>query len=343
MRFSSGDEGEPEDVKLPDNSLLTFSRKSQEYWKHAIIPEENINHPRFSITIRDVKPYNMNSTVIVGDSNTADLRFGPSKGCLGLWLPGERIRAGKIENIPGPESLQPYRNMIIHSGLNNINNNNHEPFNSLISTLDSKCKAISQSFPKMRIFISMLLPTKDRELNRKVNRFNSMITALVDSRSYIKGRITHMNLVDQEGLLDNRFGRPHQTDNIHLGNLGIREFVKSLKASVIDRKSLKHDMNTRSHNRTVPSQPWSSPPWANSQQAPPLPAPSHSLFPPLPPSVPPVWPPPGLHSSQPPWHWPMPHPPPALMRSRAERHVHPGMDRDTYRVSESQANGYVSW
>ena len=88
MRFTHEDtDKEQIDVSLPDNSLLTFSRKSQKFWKHAITADESINLKRYSITIRDVKPYNMNSTAVIGDSNTADLRFGPNKGSLGIWLP----------------------------------------------------------------------------------------------------------------------------------------------------------------------------------------------------------------------------------------------------------------
>ena len=348
MRFTSGDEGEQKDVKLPDNSLLTFTRKSQEHWKHAIIPEEEIIHPRFSITIRDVKPYYMNSTVIIGDSNTADLKFGPNKGSLGIWLPGERIKAGKVKDIPGPESLYPYRNMIIHTGLNNINNDQHAPIDSFVSTIDSKCKAIAQSYPKMRIYLSLLLPTKDRDLNCKVNKMNSLLSALVESRPYIKGKITHMNLVNHDGMLDEKFGRPNRTDNIHLGSLGIREFVKSLKACVIDRKSFRHNSNVTAQSRvsfgTVLNQPWSAPPWAPTQSAPPMPPQPHPLFPPAHPLGPPVsWPPLGLRSSQPPWHWPMPYPSPTSVRSSTERHNSSGMGSDTYRIGELQSNGYVPW
>ena len=43
MRFTHEDtDKELIDVSLPDNSLLTFSRKSQEFWKHAITADESI-------------------------------------------------------------------------------------------------------------------------------------------------------------------------------------------------------------------------------------------------------------------------------------------------------------
>ena len=41
MRFTHEDiDKEQIDVSLPDSSLLTFSRKSQEFWKHAITADE---------------------------------------------------------------------------------------------------------------------------------------------------------------------------------------------------------------------------------------------------------------------------------------------------------------
>ena len=99
----------------------------------------------------------------------------------------------------------------------------------LVGQLDTKCKAIAQSYPKMKIYVSLLLPTKDRILNAKVNKFNNLFETLVNCRSYIFGKITHMNLFNHEGVLADKFGRPHQTDSIHLGSFGIKEFVKSIK------------------------------------------------------------------------------------------------------------------
>ena len=217
MRFTHEDiDKEQIDVSLPDSSLLTFSKKSQEFWKHAITADESISLKRYSITVRDVKPYYMNSTAGIGDSNTADLRFGPNKGSLGIWLPGERINAGRIENIPAPENLLPNRNLVIHTGLNDHNREIHEKLDILVGKLDTKCKAIALSYPKMKIYVSLLLPTKDKILNAKVNKFNNLL------ETFVNCKITHMNLVNHEGVFADKFGRPHHTDNIHFGSVGIR-------------------------------------------------------------------------------------------------------------------------
>ena len=83
---------------------------------------------RYSLTFRQLAPYYVNSTVIVGDSNTHNLKFGGGRSTFGVWMPGCRIKATRIQNIPNPEELEfPYRNLVIHTGLNDIRNQNHLP------------------------------------------------------------------------------------------------------------------------------------------------------------------------------------------------------------------------
>ena len=85
--------------------------------------------------------------------------------------------------------MLPYRNLVIHTSLNDINRDNHEKLDILVGKLDTKCKAIAQSYPKMKIYVSLL------------NKFNNLLETLVNCRSYIFGKITHMNLVNHEGVL----------------------------------------------------------------------------------------------------------------------------------------------
>ena len=123
---TSSNDTESLEVELPHNSMLRFSRKSQEDWKHSIIPDEAVTTRRYSITLRHVKPHFINSLLIIGDSNTEPLKFGTSKGCFGAWVPGERMKAGRIKDIPAPDNLYPFRNLIIHAGINDINRQNRE-------------------------------------------------------------------------------------------------------------------------------------------------------------------------------------------------------------------------
>ena len=74
MLFTSVNE-DSTSVNLPANSLLAFSRASQNFWKHEI-PSSDCANVRYSLTFRQLAPYYANATVIVGDSNTQNLKFG---------------------------------------------------------------------------------------------------------------------------------------------------------------------------------------------------------------------------------------------------------------------------
>ena len=65
-----------ENVSLKDNDLLVFSRASQDFYHHSIEADDSITQPRYSLTFRHLTPYNLNYTVIIGDSNTQNLVFG---------------------------------------------------------------------------------------------------------------------------------------------------------------------------------------------------------------------------------------------------------------------------
>ena len=71
-----------EDVDLPDNSMLVFSRDSQCNWKHAIPVEPSITETRYSLTIRNIRPFHVNSTYLYGDSNKPLLKAVFVKGLL---------------------------------------------------------------------------------------------------------------------------------------------------------------------------------------------------------------------------------------------------------------------
>ena len=82
-----------ENVSLKDSDLLVFSRASQDFYHHSIEADDSITQPRYSLAFRHLTPYNLNYTVIIGDSNTQNLVFGAVKGKLGMWMPSCRLKA----------------------------------------------------------------------------------------------------------------------------------------------------------------------------------------------------------------------------------------------------------
>ena len=122
----------------------------------------------------------------------------------------------------------------------------------------------------MKIYLSLLLPTKDSKLNGHVNELNMCYRQLAANHGNVD-IVEHFNLVDERGFLNPTLGRykrglPNSNDFIHLGNNGIKRFVLNIKSKVLNRKSL-NGKTQPSHSRTsqlppptstVPWQRWSS-------------------------------------------------------------------------------------
>ena len=66
------------------------------------------------------------------------MRFGEGKGTFGVWMPGKRVEAFHMEDIPEPLKIGPYRNFIIHTGVNNIKRRDRHSNISLVNEMESK-------------------------------------------------------------------------------------------------------------------------------------------------------------------------------------------------------------
>ena len=164
-------------------------------------------------------------------------------------MPGKQISAIHIEDIPEPEKIGSYRNIIIHTGINNIKGNNRKSNKTLISILESKCKRIREVYPHAKLHVSLLLPTKLNSLNYRVQEFNHLILEMVYDypKIYV---IDNSMLSDKSGCLNDMFGtfrdgRPNSIDLLHLGRNGIRTFCYNIKKSVMKKLSSRK----RNHDR----------------------------------------------------------------------------------------------
>lgn len=192
----------------------------------------------------------MNSIAIIGDSNTRHLKFGVDRGTFGIWMPGRRSEALHIEEIPDPVEIGPYRNIVLHTGINNIKTESRKSNRSLVNDLENKCINIHEVYPRARIYISTLLPTKLKLLNHRVNAFNSLILDMAFKYKYIN-IIDNASLGGDNGCLREDLGRwnlaencPLSTDLIHLGKSGLRKFGYNIKTSVVKRKN-RHNSNSK--------------------------------------------------------------------------------------------------
>ena len=250
MSFSYNSSDITRELDLDDCSVLIFSRFAQDFWKHEIKSDESVPDMRYSFTFRHIAPHFVNSTAVIGDSNTKYLQFGMKRGTFGAWMPGKRLEALHIEEIPGPEEIGPYRNILIHTGVNNIKSQSRKSNKTLVNELEVKCKNICEVYPRTKLFISMLLPTKSSSLNYRVNELNNLILDM----SFKYKNILVIDNADFGGIngnLKGEFGRwdvknncPNSVDILHLGIGGICKFVKKIKSSLIKSKNDKTGVKT---------------------------------------------------------------------------------------------------
>ena len=239
-------------LPLPDRSLLSFSRFSQDFWSHSIPTDDQSMEPRYSLTFRCIAPYYLNHTTIIGDSNTENLNFGSDiRGrSFGKWLPGSRIKASRIHHIPPPEVVGPTRNLYIHTGVNDINRNNAKSAVSLAHDMEEKIVPYLTAYPKMRIYLSQALPSKNSNLNRSLTIFNNHLSDISKKHSNVR-IVQHLQLADPYGNLPihlgkhDKYGRPDISDYLHLGDNGMRLFAMNIKGCIINRKQTVSKENAR--------------------------------------------------------------------------------------------------
>ena len=121
VTFKHGHRGIQRILPVKGRSLYVMSRKSQALWSHGIEKCNEFHGVRYSITLRTVDKKFHRSTIILGDSNTKNLKFGLGKGTFGYNMPGKTVYSPLIENLD-ISACAGYRNIIIHCGINNIKN-----------------------------------------------------------------------------------------------------------------------------------------------------------------------------------------------------------------------------
>ena len=253
MMFSSINGLENKSLLLAHNSLLRFNRRSQDHWKHSIPIDTNITSERISLTFRVIAPHFLNSTVLIGDSNARGINFGDGPNCLGKWVPGKYVKASTIEDIPTADEIGPYRNVIIHTGINDITKSKFISTDQLVYQLELKCSAIHKANPAIKIFLSPALPTRSHNLNARVSEFNECIVTLSKKHHNLMLIDNSIFLDKQSNLLNYEYSSYRPGDMIHLNKLGSKCFAMSLKSYILGKnenisRSLNFTQAFRSHN-----------------------------------------------------------------------------------------------
>ncbi len=120
IQFTEKSTGNETTLTCPDRSLYHMTRKSQDFFEHRIDKGSVTSGVRYSLTFRSVDWKNRNSTCLIGDSNTGQLKFGSSKhGSFGELMPGQRFWAATIEKI-NPLDCCAYNNIVVMCGINDL-------------------------------------------------------------------------------------------------------------------------------------------------------------------------------------------------------------------------------
>ena len=225
--------------------LYSMTRRSQEFYNHRIDQGAVGSGLRYSLTFRSIGRLNRNATCILGDSNTAGLKFGSDpRRSFGSSLPGKRFPAPLLDDV-NPYNSCGYSNVVLMCGINNLKSdsiktphNVREVYNSLVS----KVSQIQSINPKAHVYVCPVLPTKLAELNRKGMCFNNLIlNELLPSNSGVTFVDGFQEFLDDHGLLNrelsrdlNRFKRP---DFLHLNWGGLAKLGCLIRGTVLLRKS----------------------------------------------------------------------------------------------------------
>ncbi|KAL5260873.1 hypothetical protein ACHWQZ_G006792 [Mnemiopsis leidyi] len=247
VKFSSihheSDPANDTEITPGHRSLYHMTRKSQDFFRHAIDRGSIAQGTRYSLTFRCVSWKNRNSTCIIGDSNTGMLNFGTNKrSTFGELMPGQKYWAPCIRDIK-PESCISFSNVVILCGINDIKKsevNSQDDTRNLANSLINKIKQIKQLNPKCYVSVCPLLPTKSRELNQKVNFFNCVLASKVASMGpgvqCVEG---FHGFAEHDGTLVDRLSktldRHGGLDILHLNPYGARVLAGLIKRCIFFR------------------------------------------------------------------------------------------------------------
>ncbi len=231
-------------------SLYTMSRDSQSVFRHRIDKDPTfVEKVRYSITVRCIHWTNLNSTVIVGDSNTRAIKFGVGRGTVGQATPGKRVESIHIEDV-NAATCASFKNVVLMVGTNNLKSNSiktDRDIQDLVERYRDKIHQIRKLNQKCHIHVVPVIPCKADDINVKIGRFNNLVVnELVQhfSRLFIVEG-THHFADFSNGRLAAKYLNYPDTSGLHLNKVGIASLVRFIKNSIFQARHI----GSRVHNR----------------------------------------------------------------------------------------------
>ena len=231
------DGDEVENLEVANNSVYTMTRKSQGWFRHGILPSPVQTAERFSLTLRSVSEKFRRSLVILGDSNTKEIKFGEGPGRVGESYPGKRVKAAKVSNIDVNECVG-YSNIFLCCGTNDLREQyvkSSADIHNTVNELKTKLEIIEQLCPKAKVFVSPVLPSRLPRMNQNIMTFNNLVESMLQQYLPNTWFASVSSFLDNQGLLSTKLTRGN--DTIHLGPRGIAKFVSHIKYCVFTRET----------------------------------------------------------------------------------------------------------
>ena len=244
------------DLEVKNNSVYSMTRRSQGWYHHGISPSSEAREERYSLTFRSVSEKFQRSVLILGDSNTKDIKFGNGSGRVGASYPGKRVKAAKVNSIDVNECIG-YSNIFICCGTNNLRCENVRGDNDICNTVEElRCKLeiIKQLCPKAKVFVSPVLPSRLPRMNQNIMRYNKLVNSMLMQYFPDVWFQSVRTFLDNQGLLSTRLARG--SDEIHLGPRGIAKFVSYFKSCIFSREvcDRKGSLNRSVNKLSYPTQ-----------------------------------------------------------------------------------------
>ena len=238
-------------------SLYVMSRDSQNYYTHRIDKDPLFTGMRYSITFRCVHWRFLNSTCIIGDSNTSNIKFGTEKKTVGASTPGKQVFAAVVEDID-PKCCASYSNVVLMVGTNNLKASTISVAHvkSIYSKYKGKIAEIKKLNKKCKIFVVPVLPTKLMTVNRKIIRFNDFIfDDLARSFECVSTVEGSAQFLDRDsGLLSESLSR-YRGDPLHINSAGVGMLVTFIKNAIFQRKKSSKNHSNKAGGSTVSRRP----------------------------------------------------------------------------------------
>ena len=242
VKFRESDTNQEETVVCDHASLYSMTKRSQNFYQHRIETGSIAEGTRYSLTFRSVSRANKNSTCVIGDSNTCNIKFGTGKGTLGYHMPGKQVFAPHVKDID-PLTCLAYSNVVILCGVNDVRSSDVRSANDIKNIyfrLKLKINQIQQLNRKANVYICLMLPTKLPWLNQRGAEFNRLINGdLLPFNLGVTAVDGFAQFLDRRLLLSERlaknvdkYGNP---DTLHLSGGGTGLLVNLIKSAINSR------------------------------------------------------------------------------------------------------------